>query len=129
MTIFYNSFCCKGADVITEYLTRVICTYNICTMVDLKKITGFEWDHGNLDKSYQKHGITPKEAEEVFLDKDIMILEDEKHSETENRFSAIGKSIEETILFLSFTLRKHKIRIISVRKGNKKERRLYEQTA
>ncbi len=96
-------------------------------MIDLSKIIGFEWDKGNIDKSYQKHGITPNEAEEVFLDEDILLLEDTKHSKPEERFEAIGKIVKGGVLFLAFTIRKDKIRIISARKANKKERRQYEQ--
>ena len=96
-------------------------------MIDLTKITGFEWDRGNIDKSYQKHRITPNEAEEVFLDEDILLLEDIKHSRQEERFEAIGKTIKGMILFLAFTIRRNKIRIISARATNKKERRQYEQ--
>ncbi len=95
-------------------------------MVDLKKITGFEWDQGNIDKSYQKHGITPNEAEEVFLDEDILLLEDIKHSKQEERFKAIGKITKGKMLLLVFTIRRNRIRIISARVANKKERRLYE---
>ena len=40
-------------------------------MIDLGKITGFDWNQGNIDKSYKKHGVTPNEAEEVFLDENI----------------------------------------------------------
>lgn len=95
-------------------------------MVDLTKITGFEWDKGNIDKSYQKHGITPNGAEEVFLDENVLISGDIKHSEREERFEAIGKIAKGDILFLAFTIRKDKIRIISARKTNKKERKQYE---
>ena len=96
-------------------------------MIDLSKITGFEWDKGNIDKSYQKHDITPNKAEEVFLDEDLLLLEDIKHSKQEERFEATGKIIKGEVLFLVFTIRKDKIRIISARKANKKERRRYEQ--
>jgi uncharacterized protein len=96
-------------------------------MIDLKKIIGFEWGQGNIDKSYQKHGITPNEAEEVFLDEDILLLKDIKHSQREERFKAIGKIAKGDILFLAFTVRKNNIRIISARTANKKERRMYEQ--
>ena len=95
-------------------------------MLDLSKITGFEWDQGNIDKSFKKHGITPNEAEEVFLDEDILLLKDIKHSQQEGRFKAIGKIARGSILFLAFTVRRNKIRIISARDANKKERRLYE---
>ena len=96
-------------------------------MVDLSKITGFEWDKNNIDKSYQKHGITLNEAEEIFLDEDILLLEDIKHSQQEERFKAIGKIAKGRILFLVFTIRGNQIRIISARVANKKERRIYEQ--
>lgn len=95
--------------------------------MDLSKIKGFEWDKGNVDKSYQKHGITPNEAEEVFSDEDILFLEDIKHSQQEKRFEAIGKIVKGSILFLAFTVRGNKIRIISARVANKKERRQYEK--
>lgn len=96
-------------------------------MVDLSKLTGFEWDEGNLDKSYKKHGIRPREGEEVFLDKDVQIEKDIKHQEKEERYIAIGKTHEEKILFVVFTMRNNRIRIISGRTSNKKERRLYEE--
>lgn len=96
-------------------------------MIDLKKIVGFEWDEWNTEKSYKKHGILPNEAEEIFLDDNILILEDVEHSKQEKRFEAIGKVIEGRILFLAFTLRRDKIRIISARAANQKERRKYEQ--
>ena len=123
----------SSCNIIPDYCFQSIlkkekCTCNICTVIDLSKITGFEWDKGNIDKSYQKHGITPNEAEEVFLDEDILLLEDIKHSKQEERFEAIGKTIKGNILFLIFTTRKNRIRIISSRRANKKERRLYEKT-
>lgn len=96
-------------------------------MISLDNITGFEWDKGNLEKSYRKHGITPNEAEEVFLDKEILFLEDTKHSTQENRFWAIGKITNSKILMIAHTIRGDKIRIISTRLANKKERKLYEQ--
>lgn len=96
-------------------------------MINLSKITGFEWDKGNIDKSYQKHGITPNEAEQVFLDDELLLWEDVEHSKQEERFKAIGKIAKGDVLFLVFTLRKNKIRIVSARKVSKKERRQYEQ--
>lgn len=96
-------------------------------MVDFQKPFQFEWDKGNIDKSYQKHGITPREAEEIFLDEQILFLEDVSHSEKEERFIAIGKTVNRKRLFAIFTIRGIFIRIISVRAANKKERRQYEE--
>lgn len=108
-------------------MTTRTCTCNICTVTDLSKITGFEWDKWNVDKSYQKHGITPREAEEVFVDKYLFFQDDIKHSKEEGRFIGIGKSNDNRTLFTVFTKRDNKIRIISARLANKKERRLYEE--
>lgn len=96
-------------------------------MIDLNKIEGFGWDEANVDKSYKKHGITPNEAEEIFLDKDVLLQEDIKHSQKETRLIAIGKTESEKTLFVVFIERENKIRIISARVANKKERRRYEE--
>lgn len=97
-------------------------------MFALGKFKGFEWNKGNTDKSYKKHGITPKESEEIFLDENLQVSRDIEHSQTEKRFIALGKTFEKKILFIVFTLRKNKIRIISARKANLKERSKYEKT-
>ena len=94
-------------------------------MVDLSKLAGFEWDKWNIDKSYQKHGISLNEAEEPFLDKELLMQEDIKHSQKEERFILIGKSFKKIILCIAFTIRENKVRIISARKANIKERRRY----
>ncbi len=95
-------------------------------MIDWGKIKYFEWDRGNIDKSYQKHGISPKQSEEIFLDKELKVLKDIEHSQKEARYVALGKTFEKKILFVVFVIRKNNIRIISARKANKKERRRYE---
>src|SRR3989344_1042955 len=105
----------------------MFCTCNICTVVDLTKITSFDWDKGNIDKNYQKHGNTPNEAEEVFIDRNVGIERDIKHQETEERYIAIGMTLNEKLLFVVFTIRNNMVRVISSRKANKKERRLYEE--
>lgn len=97
-------------------------------MVNLNKVIGFEWDKWNIDKSYEKHGISPNETEEIFLDEDVKIEKDIKHQQQEERFIAIGKTTEEKILFVIFTIRSDKIRVISGRTANKKEREVYQET-
>lgn len=95
-------------------------------MADRIGIQEFEWDEGNIDKSFAKHGITPKESEEIFLDEDLRIAADVKHAQKESRYIAIGKTFTGRTLFAVFTMRSHKIRIISTRAANKKERKIYE---
>lgn len=89
-------------------------------------VLSFDWDKGNVDKNYTKHGISPNEAEEVFLDEWVAIKPDITHSQGEKRFIAIGASSAKQTLFIIFTLRSRGIRIISARLANKKERSIYE---
>ena len=94
-------------------------------MLRLSQYKGFEWDKGNIDKSYRKHGITPNEAEEAFLDEKSIILRDIRHSQAEGRYLLIGKTIVKKLLLVVFTFRDKKIRIISARRANRKERNRY----
>jgi len=92
-----------------------------------RDVTTFEWDSGNLDKSYLKHGILPKETEEVFIDTESIVLPDVKHSQKEERFIIVGKSQNKLNLFVVFTVRGSKIRVISVRKMHREEVERYEK--
>jgi len=94
-------------------------------MNDFEKVDGFDWDEGNIDKNLKKQGIDCREAEEIFLDVNSIHLEDNKHSIREVRCARIGKSFSGQILIAIFTIRKNKIRIVSVRCVNKKEKKLY----
>jgi len=69
----------------------------------------------------------PLEAEEVFDNKPFLASEDIKHSQEERRFQALGQTNQERRLFISFTVRKNKIRIISARNMSKKEEVKYEK--
>lgn len=87
----------------------------------------FEWDDANINKNLLKHSVTINEAEEVFENQPLLIMEDVKHSSSEKRFQALGKSNKNRKLFLAFTIRNEKIRIISARNMSKKEREIYEK--
>lgn len=91
----------------------------------LSKCTGFEWDKHNSEKIKTKHDVTPVECEEVFFNLPVIAGDDEKHSEIENRFYVLGQTDSGRLLFLVFTVRKGKLRVISARDMNKKERRVY----
>jgi uncharacterized protein len=90
-----------------------------------EKIDGFEWDCGNIEKNLIKHEVTCQEAEEIFLDTESLNYDDKKHSVIEERLIKIGKSFSGRILIAYYTVRRNKIRIISVRDVNKKEKSLY----
>ena len=95
-------------------------------MLELDRIEGFDWDDGNRQKS-SKHLVTQLEAEEVFANSPLLVVEDVKHSGSEQRYQALGKSFEGRLLFVAFTLRQAetKIRVISVRDMHRKERIIY----
>jgi len=93
----------------------------------IKDAFEFEWDKGNIEKN-KKHKVEDREAEEVFLDEGKVILKDKLHSQKEERFIVLGKTKKNRLLYLVFTKRKKKIRIISARNINKKEVLLYEET-
>ena len=100
-------------------------------MIDPAKITGFNWDAGNSRKSKDKHGVSMAEAEQVFFNTPLLILEDSAHSQKEPRIHALGKTDDGRTLHISFTLRSngHQIRVISARDMHRKERTIYEQTS
>lgn len=89
---------------------------------------GFEWDKGNTGKN-KGHGVEDNEAEEVFFDERKVILDDILHSRNEPRFVLLGKTRKGRLLVVVFTIRSQKVRIISARDVNKKEKQLYEKTS
>lgn len=91
-------------------------------------VTGFDWDSGNSTKNQKKHNVCIEEAESAFFNTPVITNTDEKHSTSnENRFYLLGKSFNNRKLFIVFTIRKEKIRIISARDMSKKERAIYEK--
>ncbi|HHT9124794.1 MAG TPA: BrnT family toxin [Candidatus Brocadiia bacterium] len=91
----------------------------------LSRVEGFEWNKGNIEKNWGKHKVSFIECEEVFFNKPIVVKEDEPHSKAEARYYVLGKTDEGRLLFVVFTIRGNKIRVISARDTNRKERRLY----
>lgn len=99
-------------------------------MVDLAAAEGFDWDDGNARKNLDKHGVSQAEAEQVFASEPLL-ADDVKHSQAEPRFQALGETIEGRFLHVTFTLRSNdrKIRVISARDMNRKERAIYDEKA
>lgn len=97
-------------------------------MLDFNRISGFDWDEGNSRKSSDKHSVSQAEAEQVFTDPRLFTALDERHSQAEPRFHALGTTAAGRSLQVSFTLREDgtKIRIISARVMNRKERAIYD---
>ena len=98
-------------------------------MLDFTQIAGFDWDWGNSEKSLSKHGVSQREAEEIFLDPRLLVLVDDKHSGEEPHYHAYGSTAAGRLLQASFTMRRNAtlIRIISARAMSRKERVRYGQ--
>ncbi len=90
-----------------------------------EELDGFDWDEGNRYKNEKKHDIHWSEIEEIFFNEPLLVYEDFKHSKDECRCYALGKTDRDYPLFVVFTVRGRKIRVISARKMNRQERRIY----
>ena len=91
----------------------------------LIKCIGFTWDKANAEKNWLKHSVTPSECEQIFFNTPLIVADDEKHSQKEDRYYTLGKTEKNRWLFIVFTIRKNHIRVISARNMNKKERQVY----
>ena len=91
----------------------------------LANCKGFQWDEGNRDKNWYLHQVSNSECEELFFNLPLIIARDTKHSQTEQRYYALGQTAANRWLFIAFTIRDELIRVISARDMNQKESRKY----
>lgn len=98
-------------------------------MVEIIEPKQFQWDRGNERKSSDKHNVSQVEAEQVFFNQLLLLLEDKAHSQREMRFHALGRTDTNRKLHITFTIRDNKIRVISARPMHKKERKSYEKNS
>jgi uncharacterized protein len=88
---------------------------------------GFDWDAGNAEKNWEKHRVSRLECEQIFFNQPLLVLTDEKHSEAESRYYALGQSDKGRRLFVVYTIRRQFIRVISARPMSRAERFQYDQ--
>jgi len=94
---------------------------------DFDNFVGFQWDQGNIDKNLIKHDVENWECEQIFFNKQLLILDDPKHSIAERRWAAFGMTDADRPLVVLFTKRGNLLRIISTRDMSRKERKFYEE--
>lgn len=87
----------------------------------------FEWYNEKAKINFQKHNVSFEEAMTVWDDEFAAFLHDPVHSNAEDRFLLIGYSSKNNLLFVSFTERNDKIRLISSRKATNSERKRHEE--
>jgi uncharacterized DUF497 family protein len=89
---------------------------------------GFDWDEGNLFKNWEKHRVSGSECEQVFFNRPLVAGLDEEHSTQEPRRFALGVTDVGRHLFVVFTIRRKKIRVISARNMNRRERKVFDES-
>ncbi len=90
----------------------------------------FEWNPEKERINIQKHGVSLEQASYVFSDPYALNKYDEEHSQNEDRWLLLGKSLNEVILVVAHTFRDNDgiefARVISARKATKHEKQTYQ---
>lgn len=86
----------------------------------------FEWDTEKARENFKKHGVSFEEAAFAFFDENAVELFDELNSEEEIRYQLVGIS-KTRLIFVAYTTRDEKIRIIHARKANAKQTKIYNE--
>ena len=87
----------------------------------LGECIGFDWDEANTVKNWERHKVTPEEAEDVFFHEPLVVRSDVGHSSSEKCYRALGRTSRGRPLFVAYTIRRKLIRVISVRDMNRRE--------
>jgi hypothetical protein len=90
-------------------------------------VEGFQWDERNSSKNWARHGISQTEAEQIFVNRPVVVIGDVAHSGTEARYFSFGRTDGERLLTVVFTVRGQLLRVISARPMSRRERRGYAQ--
>jgi uncharacterized DUF497 family protein len=98
-------------------------------MTLLPHFMGFEWDGANREKNWRRHKVAWWECEEVFFNQPLYVSADQSHSGSEERYYLLGRTTNQRMLFVVFTRRGSRIRIISARDMSRRERKVYGQKA
>jgi hypothetical protein len=94
---------------------------------EFANFVGFQWDQGNIDKNLIKHNVENWECEQIFFNRPLLVLDDPKHSISEKRWAAFGRTDAGCLFVVVFTRRGNLLRVISARDMNRKERKFYEE--
>jgi uncharacterized protein len=85
----------------------------------------FDWDEANVEH-IARHGVTIEEAEESLTDS-RRVGASAFQVEGEHRRAVIGATADGRLLFVVYTRRKRKVRVITARDATQSERRRYRR--
>ena len=83
----------------------------------------YEWNAKKNQINYEKHGLDFRDAEIVFTGKTISFIDD-REDYGEERFITLGE-IQKRLVVVVHTQRDEIRRIISMRKANEREKKIY----
>ena len=87
----------------------------------------FVCNQGKRKANSKKHGIDLVQASQVFTDPFAVSDYDPARSTEEDRYQIIGKTNNEVLILVSYTMRHETVRIISARKAEYKEEKIYAE--
>lgn len=88
----------------------------------------FSWDDRKAVANLRKHKVSFVEASSVFDDSLAITYPDSEHSAGEVRYVTFGLSSSGRVLVVSHTETNNGLRVISARKADRAERKIYEQS-
>jgi uncharacterized DUF497 family protein len=94
-------------------------------LITVPAFEGFDWTGGNAEKNWGGPQVSPLEAEQVFFNSPLLAGEDDTHSQHEKRFFALGQTDEGRELFIAFTIRASKLRVVSARDMSRRKKTVY----
>jgi len=86
----------------------------------------FQWDDTKAASNYADHGVRFEAARDVFKDPFALDWLDEREPYGEERYVILGM-VETRLLYVAYTMRGDKIRLISARGAEPHERRQYHE--
>jgi uncharacterized DUF497 family protein len=87
----------------------------------------FEWNKAKAKDNFRRHGVTFDLAKTVFQDPFAIERLDDREEHAEERFVTIGMAEGKVLLFVAYTEREERIRIISARRATQYEQDDYFQ--
>jgi uncharacterized DUF497 family protein len=81
----------------------------------------FEWDGPKAKTNWRRHGVSFDLATTAFRDPFAVERIDDREEYGEQRFVIIGMTTGQVLLFVAYTQREDRIRIISARRATQRE--------
>ncbi len=86
----------------------------------------YEWDEAKRLSNIERHKVDFIDILPLFISADAIRIQDNRRDYGEIRYILLGEK-EKQLFQVAYTLRDFVVRIISARRGNKRERKIYEK--